>query len=39
MEALLDSLPFYIILRGVVQAIWRSPQGRSTALRKKGLET
>jgi hypothetical protein len=39
MEALLDSLPFYIILRGVVQAIWGCPQCRSTALREEGLET
>ena len=37
--ALFDSLPFHIILRVIVQAIWRSPQGRSTALREKGLET
>ena len=39
METLLDSLPFYIILRGVVQAVWGSPQGGSTALGKEGLET
>lgn len=39
MEALLDSLPFCVILRGVVQAIRGSPQGGRAALREEGLET
>jgi len=39
MEALLDGLPFYIILRGVIQAVRGNPQSRRPALRKEGLET
>jgi len=39
MEALLDSLPFYIVLRGIVQAIRGDPQGGRAALREEGLET
>jgi hypothetical protein len=38
MEALLDGLPFYIVLSVVIQGIRGCPPSRGATLRKEGLE-